>query len=595
VGAKTAIPVPEPTVARTLSPTNATTQTNTTSPTLNSTQSGVPVDTPRPSGKSVISPSPTPLPGDRTVSAEFAALMQDFQSNNLARTSVDGYLTIGAGQCLSSDQPGVAPINDYQYNGLQVVGSVTTPLKCAQSCEICLCGLGFRGFYYVGFELTASNKCNCLLNYDTLPGNLTRDDLGMIAGECSLFDSNSIIPSTGSLYTGTGPVIGSVGFGDQYLCYSIGKDEPPAVNDENFKARCATESPSISTAPSHLPTYQPSISTAPSNKPSEGPSVSTHPTISAKPTASPSANPTKTPEPSTSPSISSRPSDKPSDSPSVSLNPTHQPTPRPTKKPVTPRPTKKPTPKPTRRPSISPTISPTFTPTISPTLEPTISPTMSPTLEPTISPTMEPTFQPTVDPTMEPTLNPTVEPTQHPTVTQEPTGPPAPFDLLPTTFKPTYRKPWNPGWPQPKPPSWDSGWPKPPPSWSSDTDDWIINPPSGDKPPPAKDDDWRPIFPGKASKTKSSKWLQGSWTAGAKGSKSKSGCIHINGGKYTDDGYPCVGYDDDRVGGKSEKGNYAGYSIIDFQSVVVRNAGERIQSRGVGLSLVLLFCLSMLL
>ena len=221
VGAKTAMPVPEPTVARTLSPTNATTQTNTTSPTLNSTQSGVPVDTPRPSGKSVISPSPTPLPGDRTVSAEFAALMQDFQSNNLARTSVDGYLTIGAGQCLSSDQPGVAPINDYQYNGLQVVGSVTTPLKCAQSCEICLCGLGFRGFYYVGFELTASNKCNCLLNYDTLPGNLTRDDLGMIAGECSLFDSNSIIPSTGSLYTGTGPVIGSVGFGDQYLCYSV--------------------------------------------------------------------------------------------------------------------------------------------------------------------------------------------------------------------------------------------------------------------------------------------------------------------------------------------------------------------------------------
>lgn len=205
------------------------------------------------------------------------------------------------------------------------------------------------------------------------------------------------------------------------------------------------------------------------------------------------------------------------------------------------------------------------------------------------------------------------------TPTQEPTGPPVPYALTPTTFKPTYRKPWNPGWPtkppswdsgwpKPKPPpSWDSGWPKPPPSWdstpgkpstsssswSSDTDDWIIYPPSEDKPPPAKDDDWQPIFPGKSSKTKSSKWLQGSWVAGAKGSK--SGCIHINGGMYTDDGYPCVGYDDDRVGGKSAKGNYAGYSIIDFQSVVVRNAGERIQPRGVGRSLVLLLCLSMLL
>jgi len=219
------------------------------------------------------------------------------------------------------------------------------------------------------------------------------------------------------------------------------------------------------------------------------------------------------------------------------------------------------------------------------------------------------------------------------TPTQEPSGPPVPYNFVPTTMKPTFRRPSNPGQPQPKPPSWGSTPDKPNPPSSSDTDDWSPpswggkpqpkppnwgstpgkpNPPSSssdiddyiipyppspgmddDKPPPATDD-WRPIFPGKSSKTKSSKWKQGSWEAGAKGSK--SGCIHINGGRYTDDGYPCVGYDDDRVGGKSSKGNYAGYSsIIDFQSVVVRNSGERIRSHRVGLSLVLLYCLSLLL
>ena len=182
-------------------------------------------------------------------------------------------------------------------------------------------------------------------------------------------------------------------------------------------------------------------------------------------------------------------------------------------------------------------------------------------------------------------------------------------------MKPTWGKPpWNPGWPHSKPPSWDSGWPhsKPPswdsgwppskPSWNNgkpsfsyswDTDDWIY---PGHKPPPEMkdddDDDWRPIFPGKSSKTKSSKWGKGS-----KSSKSsKSGCVYIGGGKYlTEDGYPCTSYDG--VSGKSEKKNYAvaGYSIIDFQSVVVKSSGERIQSHSVGLSLALLLCLSMLL
>ncbi len=106
---------------------------------------------------------------------------------------------------------------------------------------------------------------------------------------------------------------------------------------------------------------------------------------------------------------------------------------------------------------------------------------------------------------------------------------------------------------------------------------------------PAKDD-WWPIFPGKSSKTKSSKWKRGSWKAGAKGSK--SGCVHINGRSYDDDGYPCVGH----VGksGKSKRANHAGYSIIDFQSVVVRNSGKRLR-QSAELSLALLYSLSMLL
>ena len=192
--------------------------------------------------------------------------------------------------------------------------------------------------------------------------------------------------------------------------------------------------------------------------------------------------------------------------------------------------------------------------------------------------------------------------------TQEPTSPPIPSQLLPTTMKPTWGKPpWNPGWPHSKPPSWDSGWPPSKPSWnhgkpsfsySWDVDDWVddwIYPEH--KPPPEMkddddDDDWRPIFPGKSSKTKSSKWGKGS-----KSSKSsKSGCVYIGGGKYlTEDGYPCTGYYG--VSGKSAKRDYAvaGYSIIDFQSVVVKSSGERIQSHSVGLSLALLFCLSMLL
>lgn len=76
----------------------------------------------------------------------------------------------------------------------------------------------------MGFELTFENRCNCLIDYQTLGGgnNVTRDDLVGIARECSLFDlTSSVIPATGALNTGTGPVIGSVGFGDQYLCYSV--------------------------------------------------------------------------------------------------------------------------------------------------------------------------------------------------------------------------------------------------------------------------------------------------------------------------------------------------------------------------------------
>lgn len=157
------------------------------------------------------------------------------------------------------------------------------------------------------------------------------------------------------------------------------------------------------------------------------------------------------------------------------------------------------------------------------------------------------------------------------------TGTPEPTTvegLLPSSSKPT-RKPW------PKPPSWgwDSSHDKPN-NPSSSGDDW--NSSDWGLSMPAKDD-WWPIFPGKSSKTKSSKWKQGSWKAGAKGSK--SGCIRIN-------GRPCVGH----VGksGKSKRASHAWYNIIDFQSVVVRNSGERLR-QSVGLSLAMLYCLSMVL
>jgi hypothetical protein len=118
-----------------------------------------------------------------------------------------------------------------------------------------------------------------------------------------------------------------------------------------------------------------------------------------------------------------------------------------------------------------------------------------------------------------------------------------------------------------------------------------------DKPPSATDDwPWGPIFPGKASKAKASKWMKGSWGPSSKGSK--KGCIHISKGKGTnvDDDTPCVGYDDDLVWGKSGKGSNPGYSnIYDFQSTVLKNSSDRIRSHRIGLSLVLLYYLSMLM
>ena len=213
-------------------------------------------------------------------------------------------------------------------------------------------------------------------------------------------------------------------------------------------------------------------------------------------------------------------------------------------------------------------------------------------------------------------------------------------------MKPTFRPPYP---PQSKPPSWgstpDPPYPKPnpqpkPPSWGSTTDkpytkppvtDWVPYPPGvdDDQLPPATDDwPWGPIFPGKASKkSKASKWMKGSWGTGSKGGK--NGCIHLSkagkswwqpsswgGGddvyawngssKGSSDMYddviyrnnPCVGNDDDQVGGKSGKGSHSstGYSSIkDFQSMVLKNSSERIRPHRVGLSLVLLYCLSTLL
>jgi len=192
------------------------------------------------------------------------------------------------------------------------------------------------------------------------------------------------------------------------------------------------------------------------------------------------------------------------------------------------------------------------------------------------------------------------------TPSKEPTGPPVPIELVPTTMKPVawYPPPKPPGWgstpskpspsynpPYPKPPSWDSGGkpsykpPSPkPPSWGSTpgkpsykppypkppdwgptpnkppsaTDDWTPYPPG-----PGMDDDmspyddwpWGPVFPGKSSKTKAAKMKGSSWGTG-KGGKSGSGCVHVSkAGKSWWQPSSWNGYDDD--GGKDDDGgNY---------------------------------------
>ena len=199
------------------------------------------------------------------------------------------------------------------------------------------------------------------------------------------------------------------------------------------------------------------------------------------------------------------------------------------------------------------------------------------------------------------------------TPSKEPTGPPVPIALVPSTMKPV---PWypppdppGPGWgstpsepspsykpPYPKPPSWDSGGkpsykppsPKPPswgstpskpsykppypkpPNWGptpnkppSATDDWTPYPPGpgmdDDRPPPSTDYDdwpWGPIFPGKSSKTKAAKWMKGSSWGTGKGGKSGSGCVHVSkAGKSWWQPSSWNGYDD--YGGKDDDGgNY---------------------------------------
>lgn len=173
------------------------------------------------------------------------------------------------------------------------------------------------------------------------------------------------------------------------------------------------------------------------------------------------------------------------------------------------------------------------------------------------------------------------------TPSKEPTGPPVPFNLVPSTMKPVpyYPQPKPPGWgstpskpspsykpPYPKPPSWGSGGkpsykpPSPkPPNWGptpnkppSATDDWKPYPPGpgmdDDVPPPSTDYDdwpWGPIFPGKSSKTKAAKWMNGSSWGTGKGGKSGSGCVHVSkAGKSWWQPSSWGGYDD--YGGKDD-------------------------------------------
>eukprot|EP00529_Nitzschia_sp_RCC80_P008683 CAMPEP_0113524792 /NCGR_PEP_ID=MMETSP0014_2-20120614/46399_1 /TAXON_ID=2857 /ORGANISM="Nitzschia sp." /LENGTH=1221 /DNA_ID=CAMNT_0000422915 /DNA_START=526 /DNA_END=4191 /DNA_ORIENTATION=- /assembly_acc=CAM_ASM_000159 len=180
-----------------------------------------------------------------------------------------------------------------------------------------------------------------------------------------------------------------------------------AGNDGLSGSGIVSDSPSLSAAPSSLPTDEgtesPSFQgSTPWPTPSPTTSAPT-PLPSRVPTKAPTRSPTESPTPQPSPGLTRAPTPPPTRSPT--RNPTASPTPAPTRpptRPPTPRPvTSSPTPVPTRPPTRSPTPRPVTTnPTPAPTRPPTRSPTPRPvTTNPTPAPTRSPTPRPTPQPT----------------------------------------------------------------------------------------------------------------------------------------------------------------------------------------------------
>ena len=188
-------------------------------------------------------------------------------------------------------------------------------------------------------------------------------------------------------------------------------------------------------APTLGPTWEPTpLPTQPSLAPTVGPtlppSYSQPPTVSAAPSALPTARP--------SPLPTARPSPQPTPAPTTP-DPTQTPTPVPTR-----RPTKAPSHEPTDRPSLPPTRSPTLPPSLRPTPGPsmTAAPTATPapTSRPSKTPTHAPVPVPTAPPSPSPseTFRPTLLPSLSvaPTTTAAPTLTPAPTSVI--TFNYTW-------------------------------------------------------------------------------------------------------------------------------------------------------------
>eukprot|EP00554_Chaetoceros_debilis_P003324 CAMPEP_0194080556 /NCGR_PEP_ID=MMETSP0149-20130528/6556_1 /TAXON_ID=122233 /ORGANISM="Chaetoceros debilis, Strain MM31A-1" /LENGTH=833 /DNA_ID=CAMNT_0038762305 /DNA_START=114 /DNA_END=2615 /DNA_ORIENTATION=+ len=174
---------------------------------------------------------------------------------------------------------------------------------------------------------------------------------------------------------------------------------PPFMNS------FVTPEPTVSPAPTVLPTFRPSVSSIPSNQPSSSPSMSptSNPSLSSMPTITKSNKPSITLSrvPSTNPTLA--PSKPPTSSPTLSPSMNHSVAPSPLPSSAL-----------SSDPTGSPTLSPSSKPTAKASAAPSHSPEGSPSSIPTSNPTMDPSFSPTESPSVEPTSNPAASPSSSP-------------------------------------------------------------------------------------------------------------------------------------------------------------------------------------